>query len=76
MLTLSSNFKQAMRFGTTSEKHICKFNGGLSWSGIGETLTTHSEGKTTRNEPGYQINEDFYLTFVYVTYDSNAIVCK
>jgi hypothetical protein len=70
--TLTSTLTQSMRFGWCNDSNtICKFFEPSSWSGTGYILKTASDGGV-RSSAGsrYTINEDFYLTFVYRTYDS------
>lgn len=60
----------SMRFGNTDAKTICKFNTYSTWYGDGKNLNTISAGDVKVNdECGYNENEDFYLTFVYRTYN-------
>ena len=70
MPSLNSQYTQAMRFGLNDEGTICKFNAPSSWSGNGEKLLTSPYGNVILNNCGYNVNEDFYLTFVYRRYDS------
>lgn len=60
----------SMRFGYAGENTICKFNINSTWYGNGENLNTVSSGDVKVNDKcGYNENEDFYLTFVYRTYN-------
>lgn len=70
MPTLSSTYTQALRFGYTKAKTICKFNSSSSWTGSGSVLSTTSSGSVASNSAGYNANEDFYLTVVYNRSDS------
>ena len=70
MPTLAYGNTFAMRFGTT-EGRIGKFYGNSSWTGRGENLSTTRTGDVFVDDYGYNINEDFYLTFVYRRYDAN-----
>lgn len=79
MPTLTSTYTQAMRFfgqsygQSNNVKYICKFNGSSSWQGNVNVLSTNSSGDISASNIGYNTNEDFYLTFVYVTFDKNQI---
>ena len=70
MPTLNSSYTQALRFGYTKAGTICKFNSKSSWTGSGSKLSTGSTGSVAVSNPGYNVNEDFYLTFVYNRDDS------
>ena len=70
MPTLAYGNTFAMRFGTT-EGRIGKFYGNSSWTGRGENLSTTRTGDVFVDDYGYNITEDFYLTFVYRRYDAN-----
>ena len=65
MPTLESSYTQALRFGYTQANTICKFNSASSWNGSGSRMSTGSTGSVSVNTAGYNVNEDFYLTFVY-----------
>ena len=75
MPSLNSTVTQAMRFGYTGDQNICKFNKSSSWVGVGRTIQTKKGGGihtlTGQDNCGYNVNQDFYLTFVYVVYDAN-----
>ena len=75
MPSLNSTVTQAMRFGYTGDQNICKFNKSSSWVGVEEQFKPKKEGGihtlTGQDNCGYNVNQDFYLTFVYVVYDAN-----
>ncbi len=75
MTSLTQNdITQSMRFGYISSGGVCKFNGSSSWIGNGENMNTEATGQVRISDMNnhYQINEDFYLTFVYRTYNSTT----
>jgi hypothetical protein len=73
--TLNSNYTQSIRFGyaesSSNSGVLCKFNSNSSWYSTGVGLWTHPAGSVLSSSCGYDVNEDFYLTFVYIAYDSS-----
>lgn len=71
MPSLSSAYGKTMKFGYNREGTICRLFDSSSWQGIGKILQTYGEGSIllSNNNCGYKVNEDFYLTFVYIAYD-------
>ena len=80
MPSLQSDYRKAMRFGVGYPGHetLCKFFEPSSWVGSGEKLKTTSDGAVVPidGNVGYKANEDFYLTFVYRTYDNTPSTVK
>ena len=66
------NAAYSMRFGfmgLSEGNTICKFYRNSSWNGQGNNLITSSSGGILTNNPGYNVNEKFYLTFCYTVFD-------
>lgn len=70
MPTLESNFMKALRFGYATTPTICKFYSSSSWNGTGSVISTNGGGDVYSEDCGYDVGENFYLTFVYTAYDS------
>ena len=72
MPSLNSMLTQSMRSGWTYLETIGKFNNSSSWYGNknAKVLSTGNEGSVVSKTCGYNVNEDFYLTFVYRRYNS------
>ena len=69
MPSLKAKPELAMRFGDTGYHTICKFYDTSSWQGNGSILYTTNGGEVASEECGYNVGEDFYLTFIYRKYN-------
>ena len=71
MPSLTSAYQEAMRFGYTQAKTLCKFHSVSSWNGTGTGYLSTSSGSVISSSLGYNANEDFYMTIVYNRTDEN-----
>ncbi len=72
--TLTSSIYESMRFGFCEEGTVCKFNRDSSWQGTGFNMSTNGTADIQiQGDCGYNIGEDFYLTFVYKTYNNDLV---
>ena len=67
---LKTKYSNALRFGYTQEKTVCKFFGNSSWQGRGDNMATDLGGSVNVDDCGFMAGKDFYLTFVYRDYQS------
>ena len=67
---LDASYTKSIRFGVASDRTICKFYHESTWTGTGNILKIGSSGNIIAEKIGYDVNEDFYLTFVYTAYDN------
>ncbi len=71
--TLNSNFFYSLRFGASDDASqgttICRVSRRSNWSGSGYNMRTENGNILTSDDFGYEVGEDFYLTFVYRVYN-------
>ena len=76
MPSLSSNVANSMRFGYCSGAAICKFSNGSSFSNSESNtgLYTREDGSIipSNGNPGYEIEKDAYLSFVYTVNNDDS----
>ena len=72
MSSLTEAYMNSMRFGYSSDGWVCRFSSLTHWIGGGDNLYTEKD-QVIIDDLGYGTNENFYLTFVYKTNDTDEL---